>query len=68
VIAHRLSTIKRADRIAVMKSGRVVEQGTHDSLLENGGGVYSGLIHAQQLSIDEHVNEDPATDQRPSYR
>jgi len=37
VIAHRLSTVQRADRIVVMESGRVVEQGTHAQLMERGG-------------------------------
>jgi len=32
VIAHHLSTVKRADEIAVMESGRVVAQGSHDTL------------------------------------
>lgn len=53
-IAHRLSTIKKADRIVVIQSGRIVEQGTHESLLSNEGGVYSGLVHAQQLSLGDH--------------
>jgi len=33
VIAHRLSTIKNADTIIVMSKGKIVEEGTHDSLL-----------------------------------
>ncbi|KAK9425140.1 putative Leptomycin B resistance protein pmd1 [Seiridium unicorne] len=52
-IAHRLSTIKKADTIVVLKKGRVVEQGTHDGLLEDKTGVYYGLVHAQQLSLGE---------------
>ncbi|WP_446009496.1 lipid A export permease/ATP-binding protein MsbA [Candidatus Electrothrix sp.] len=46
VIAHRLSTIKNADRIIVMQNGRLVEEGTHESLLEQHG-VYKGLYTMQ---------------------
>ncbi|KAI0430056.1 multidrug resistance protein [Xylaria sp. FL1042] len=52
-IAHRLSTIKKADTIVVLKKGKVVEKGTHESLLENDRGVYYGLVNAQQLSLGE---------------
>ena len=37
VIAHRLGMVRRADHIVVMESGRVVEEGDHDSLMQQGG-------------------------------
>ena len=46
VIAHRLSTIKNADKILVMRDGNVVEQGTHDSLISDGG-YYRELYFSQ---------------------
>ena len=46
VIAHRLSTIQRADRILVLEQGRIVEEGTHQSLLRTGG-VYARLAELQ---------------------
>ncbi|GAA0062525.1 ABC transporter ATP-binding protein [Clostridium sp. CTA-1] len=46
VIAHRLSTIKNADLILVMRDGNIVEQGTHNELLEKKG-YYEQLYHAQ---------------------
>lgn len=46
VIAHRLSTIKNADNILVMKKGAIVEQGTHDELLE-ANGFYALLYNSQ---------------------
>ena len=46
VIAHRLSTIKNADNILVMKKGAIVEQGTHESLLE-ADGFYALLYNSQ---------------------
>ena len=46
IVAHRLSTIKEADVILVMKDGKVVEKGNHESLLENGG-FYSTLWNSQ---------------------
>ena len=46
VIAHRLSTIRDADLILVMKDGDIIEQGTHDSLLAEGG-FYAKLYNSQ---------------------
>ena len=46
VVAHRLSTIKESDLILVMRDGQVVEQGTHDTLLE-AKGFYHMLYHSQ---------------------
>ena len=46
VIAHRLSTIKDADVILVMKEGDIIEQGTHEELLEKGG-FYADLYNSQ---------------------
>jgi len=46
VVAHRLSTIERADLIVVMERGRIVEQGTHEQLLAEGG-TYANLYRLQ---------------------
>jgi subfamily B ATP-binding cassette protein MsbA len=51
VIAHRLSTIRNADKIVVMDQGRVVDEGTHATLLA-GGGIYADL-HALQFSQEK---------------
>lgn len=46
VVAHRLSTIKNSDMILVMKDGNIIEQGTHESLMEQGG-FYKTLYNSQ---------------------
>lgn len=47
VIAHRLSTIQRADRIIVLNEGRIIQQGTNDSLMKDSGGAYKKLHDLQ---------------------
>ena len=46
IVAHRLSTIREADVILVMKDGNIIEQGSHETLLERGG-FYAELYHSQ---------------------
>jgi subfamily B ATP-binding cassette protein MsbA len=48
VIAHRLSTVQHADEIVVMEKGKIVERGTHFTLL-NAGGIYKRLVEMQQV-------------------
>jgi len=50
VVAHRLSTIEHADRVVVLESGQVAEDGTHDDLLQRGG-LYARL-HALQFGAE----------------
>ncbi len=49
VIAHRLATVKKADKIIVMESGNIVEQGTHKELLKKENGYYKNLYEVQFL-------------------
>ncbi|HJN19143.1 MAG TPA: ABC transporter ATP-binding protein [Armatimonadota bacterium] len=57
IIAHRLSTIREADRILVMESGRVVEQGSHADLMASGG-LYKALYETQ-------LQKKPSADDTP---
>ncbi|MFS2176523.1 ABC transporter transmembrane domain-containing protein [Rhizobium pisi] len=54
VIAHRLATVLKADRILVMDQGRVVEEGTHQSLIRQGG-IYARLARLQFDVANEDV-------------
>ncbi len=56
VIAHRLATIRNADRIIVLQQGRIVEQGDHDTLIQNGG-LYAKLYQLNYASFDDIPDE-----------
>lgn len=62
-IAHKLATIRNADNIVVMDKGRIVEQGTHHSLLA-ANGAYAGLVKAQDLSVaaNPELDSDDSTE------
>ena len=51
IVAHRLSTIREADRILVMKDGKIIEQGTHEELMKKNG-FYTELYNAQFAQVE----------------
>ena len=53
VIAHRLSTIKNADLILCLKDGDIVEQGTHEELMDKNG-FYANLYNSQMCIRESH--------------
>ncbi|KAL2643952.1 hypothetical protein R1flu_011539 [Riccia fluitans] len=57
VVAHRLSTIENADLIAVVRSGKVVELGSHKELLDITGGEYAALVSLQASKVDDDDEE-----------
>ncbi|KAM0951265.1 putative ABC-type xenobiotic transporter [Dioscorea sansibarensis] len=54
IVAHRLSTVRKADTIAVIRGGKIVEKGSHSELLEDRNGAYSQFIRLQEL--DQELN------------
>jgi ATP-binding cassette subfamily B protein len=58
VIAHRLSTVADAQQILVLDHGRIVERGTHQSLLA-ADGLYAQMWQRQQAKADEELASSP---------
>jgi ATP-binding cassette subfamily B protein len=51
VIAHRLSTVRALDRLLVFDKGKVVEEGTHEQLVQRDGGIYRRLFERQAREL-----------------
>ncbi|KIW02302.1 uncharacterized protein PV09_06449 [Verruconis gallopava] len=66
VIAHRLATIQKADHIIVMRDGLKVEEGTHEELLSDELGLYSGLVRAQKIQAEVRELEGEAEEEHPN--
>ena len=65
LVAHRLSTVMNADKIAVIDNGKVVEEGTHDALVQLGG-VYSTLVRTQIAKRSNLLDEDGTAASEPT--
>ncbi|MBX7253131.1 MAG: hypothetical protein K1X50_14205, partial [Candidatus Promineofilum sp.] len=68
VIAHRLFTVRHADRIIVMRDGRIIQEGTHDALMAAGGHyaeLYNTYFRHQSLAYIEQRVTGEADDFYP---
>jgi ATP-binding cassette, subfamily B, bacterial len=65
VIAHRLSTVRMLDRILVFEQGAVVEEGSHEDLVQRTNGVYKRLFERQAMGLlpDEEDDEDTSKEE-----
>ncbi|CAF3237549.1 unnamed protein product [Rotaria sp. Silwood2] len=58
VIAHRLTTIQNAHQIYVLDNGSVIEQGTHETLIAEEGGMYQSMVKRQQMGRIDNDKDD----------
>jgi len=56
IVSHRISTVRDADLICVLDNGRIIERGTHDELIEQGG-EYADLYRRQLLEEELEATE-----------
>jgi ATP-binding cassette, subfamily B, bacterial len=57
VVAHRLSTVRALDRLLVLDKGRIVEEGSHDALIQLENGLYRRLFERQALELIKGLAE-----------
>ncbi|KAL0447196.1 UNVERIFIED_CONTAM: ABC transporter B family member 15 [Sesamum latifolium] len=70
LIAHRLSSIRNVDKIMVLESGRVVESGSHDELMQMNhgeGGIYSQMVRLQNSAIHNGYSPDERSSKTTTY-
>jgi ATP-binding cassette, subfamily B, bacterial len=58
VVAHRLSTVRALDRLLVLERGRVVEEGSHETLIRRENGLYRRLFERQALELTKGLADD----------
>ncbi|KAJ0092049.1 hypothetical protein Patl1_24722 [Pistacia atlantica] len=62
LVAHRLTTVRKADMIAVIEKGKIVEQGSHFELLKDHDGAYSRLIRLQEIGKESQKDASIQSD------
>ncbi|KAJ0544860.1 putative ABC-type xenobiotic transporter [Helianthus annuus] len=68
IVAHRLTTIRKADKIVVLRSGKVIESGSHEELMQNNGGAYYQMVQLQQSAAQSQNLDSPHTPIRNTNR
>jgi ATP-binding cassette subfamily B protein len=64
LVTHRIAAASRCDRIVVLEQGRIVEQGTHDELVQ-AGGIYAAFAEEQKMASELQALELPSVDSLP---